>query len=169
MDKINFVNNDAPYLSAENLNQMQDNIEEAINEKNYLVATSTGTINLNGNTDITLTATSVVGTKLTLEDGKVKIGAGVSKVRISGSIFMDITYIESAGYIWGRIAKNASNVAGSISPILPSMAFISAVIPSHIIEVEEGDLFQLNVDVTGSTGTTRDGVTNTWLDVEVIE
>lgn len=31
MKKINFVNNDAPYLSAENLNQMQDNIEEAIN------------------------------------------------------------------------------------------------------------------------------------------
>ena len=32
MKKINFVNNDAPYLSAENLNQMQDNIETAINE-----------------------------------------------------------------------------------------------------------------------------------------
>lgn len=32
MKKINFVNNDAPYLSAENLNQMQDNIEEAIGE-----------------------------------------------------------------------------------------------------------------------------------------
>lgn len=30
MKKINFVNNEAPYLSAENLNQMQDNIEEAI-------------------------------------------------------------------------------------------------------------------------------------------
>lgn len=33
MKKINFVNNDAPYLSAENLNQMQDNIEEAIDKK----------------------------------------------------------------------------------------------------------------------------------------
>lgn len=31
MEKINFVNNNEPYLSAENLNQMQDNIEEAIN------------------------------------------------------------------------------------------------------------------------------------------
>lgn len=30
MEKINFVNNEAPYLSAENLNQMQDNIENAI-------------------------------------------------------------------------------------------------------------------------------------------
>ena len=31
MKKINFVNNSEPYLSAENLNQMQSNIEEAIN------------------------------------------------------------------------------------------------------------------------------------------
>lgn len=33
MDKINFVNNSAPDLSAETLNQMQNNIEEAIEEK----------------------------------------------------------------------------------------------------------------------------------------
>ena len=31
MEKINFVNNSEPYLSAENLNTMQDNIETAIN------------------------------------------------------------------------------------------------------------------------------------------
>ena len=31
MEKINFVNNSEPYLSAENLNQMQDNIENAVN------------------------------------------------------------------------------------------------------------------------------------------
>ena len=30
MEKINFANNSEPYLSAENLNQMQENIEEAI-------------------------------------------------------------------------------------------------------------------------------------------
>lgn len=29
MEKITFVNNSEPYLSAENLNQMQDNFEEA--------------------------------------------------------------------------------------------------------------------------------------------
>ena len=32
MKKINFVNNSQPYLSAENLNQMQNNMEEAIGE-----------------------------------------------------------------------------------------------------------------------------------------
>ena len=32
MEKINFVNNSEPYLSAENLNQMQSNIEDAIKD-----------------------------------------------------------------------------------------------------------------------------------------
>lgn len=31
MEKITFVNENAPYVSAENLNQMQDNVESAIN------------------------------------------------------------------------------------------------------------------------------------------
>ena len=31
MEKINFVNNSEPYLSAENLNQLQTNVETAIN------------------------------------------------------------------------------------------------------------------------------------------
>ena len=31
MEKITFVNENAPYVSAENLNQMQDNVENAIN------------------------------------------------------------------------------------------------------------------------------------------
>ena len=42
MKKINFVNNDAPYLSAENLNQMQDNIEEAIGDTYSTGETFTG-------------------------------------------------------------------------------------------------------------------------------
>ena len=32
MEKINFVNNSEPYLSAENLNQIQNNVEIEINE-----------------------------------------------------------------------------------------------------------------------------------------
>lgn len=37
MKKITFVNEDAPYISAENLNQMQTNVESAINEINGIV------------------------------------------------------------------------------------------------------------------------------------
>ena len=42
MEKINFANNNAPYLSADNLNQMQNNIEEAIGEHYSTEETFTG-------------------------------------------------------------------------------------------------------------------------------
>ena len=37
MNKINFVNNSEPALSAENLNKMQDNMEEEINNINDIL------------------------------------------------------------------------------------------------------------------------------------
>jgi hypothetical protein len=42
MEKINFKNNEAPYLSGETFNQMQDNIEEALEEHYSLEETFTG-------------------------------------------------------------------------------------------------------------------------------
>lgn len=43
MQKITFVNNSEPYLSAENLNQMQDNIEEATKDTYSTEETVIGT------------------------------------------------------------------------------------------------------------------------------
>lgn len=46
MNKINFVNNSAPALSAENLNQLQENVETAIDEADIREGgTMTGTLN----------------------------------------------------------------------------------------------------------------------------
>ena len=42
MEKIQFANNSEPYLSAENLNQMQDNIEKAIRDTYSTEETFTG-------------------------------------------------------------------------------------------------------------------------------
>lgn len=47
MKKINFANNSEPYLSAENLTQMQDNIEEAINGVVLFEGSTTGNVLLN--------------------------------------------------------------------------------------------------------------------------
>ena len=41
MKKITFINDEAPYLSAENLNLLQDNIEESIDEINKVIISST--------------------------------------------------------------------------------------------------------------------------------
>ena len=42
MEKITFVNNSEPYLSSETLNQLQDNIENAINETYSTTETKIG-------------------------------------------------------------------------------------------------------------------------------
>ena len=41
MKRIEFVNNQAPALNQTNLNALQDNIEEALEEKQDIVATGT--------------------------------------------------------------------------------------------------------------------------------
>lgn len=41
MEKIRFVNNQAPALNETNLNKMQDNFEEALNEKQDIIASGT--------------------------------------------------------------------------------------------------------------------------------
>ena len=141
---------------------------EEVEKLNYIVAIPREQTVLTGNTDIFLNKWRATGSKLTVVNNKVKIGAGVKKVRISASIFMDIT-TPAAGYFWGRIAKNNQNTAGSIISLTPDMGFASSAIAATIIEVAEGDTLWLNVDVTGAVGKVRDVFTTTWLCVEVVE
>lgn len=161
-------------LNADNLNhnfnELNSNLEEINNKiaKEYIAATANSNISVSGNTDILLTATKQSGTKLILENNKIKIGAGVSKVQVSGSVFIEIT-TQNNGYLWGRIVKNSTHVSGSIVPLLSGNAFVSSSIPSIIINVTEGDLLYLNVDAANIKGTVRTGDANTWLYVEVIE
>lgn len=54
MEKINFVNNSEPYLSAENLNQMQDNMENAVKTRTLLW--SNNNLDTLGMTNITLSS-----------------------------------------------------------------------------------------------------------------
>lgn len=161
-------------INKTNLNHNFKEIKEKIEEmdlafaKQYIIATSTGQTTLQNNTNIPLIKTRASGTKLKIQDNKIIIGADVSRVEVSGNIFMDITQ-QSNGYLWGRIVKNANHVSGSLHPLLSGMAFVSTPIASTIIDVKEGDLIYLNVDAAGAVGTTRDGDVYTWLCVKVIE
>lgn len=166
MEKIQFVNNSEPYLSAENLNQMQDNIENAINEKNYLVATITNEQSLSSNYILSLN--SVVekyGDKLTLSNGKIVVGAGVNKIRVSGSIFVNSP--SGTGYVWGVIRKGFNHIGSNITYASSGTSFMSSSIPTNIVSVQEGDTIDLMADSTCG-GTARTGRSNTWLYVEVI-
>lgn len=48
MDKINFKNGQAPYISDVNLNKMQDNVEQAIQDVADTIVTETATQETNG-------------------------------------------------------------------------------------------------------------------------
>lgn len=88
MDKINFVNKGQPAINDTNLNKMQTNIENEFNKKNIIA--------VGFNSDYAMTSSnwtqkklpfnkviSQVGNKLSLVDGGVKIGAGITKIKVS--------------------------------------------------------------------------------------
>ena len=134
-------------------------------EPNYIVATINAVYTTAENVRIILnTVAESSGTKLTLENGAIKIGEGVSKIRVSASAFIN-NWAASTNYAWLKIRKNESNIAGVINSATAS--FISTSIPTTIISVTSGD--EIDLAFEGPTSKLRNGRENTWLCVEVIE
>lgn len=110
--------------------------------------------------------------KLTIENGKIKIGKGVTKILVSASSFLEAMGAESVNYIWWFINKNNSRTASSICSGV-SVSFQTSIISDYILEVTEGDLLQLEYNAvykkSGSVVSVRGGQTNTRLHIEIIE
>lgn len=113
----------------------------------------------------TFNVQEVVGSKLTLSAGKVLVGAGVSKVKVSATAFADSA--NTGNYLWLAIIKNTGEVAKMLAA--PNGIYKSASISDRVISVNQGDTFTLNFDNTGGFPMTIRGDVNTWLTVEVIE
>lgn len=151
MEKINFKNKGetgAIPANANNLNLMQNNVENAINENKASVITVGLESNVefsNGNLVIPLNKIMASsGSKFELISGKIKIGAGVSKVKISGSI-LEQTDIPS---LYGAyICKNGSNLADAVnvgfSYIPTANEMFKVSLSAVVVEVEPGDLISL--------------------------
>lgn len=109
-----------------------------------------------------------IGDKLTLSNGRVKVGKGVSKVKVSGTIFYEEA--NNGSYIWNFIKSTSG---GSASAILSSSNYFnSSSISESIFEVQEGTeiFYYLNNAAYSSKRTVvKSGIENTWLLVEVIE
>ena len=170
MKKIQFVNNSEPYLSAENLNQMQSNVEEAT-ERSYILATINESLwGYGGKILDPIPLDTVVykkGEKFTLENNKIKIGAGVTAIRVSATIFVN-DFI-GTGYAWGKIMKNGTyEVATAIMPTITGASpYGSTCMPSTIVPVKEGDLINLRMEQTVRDEiSVRGGVSNTFLFIE---
>ena len=151
MEKINFGNKGdvgAKPLNNANINNLQNNVETAINDIKPSIITVGLESNVefsNGNLVIPLSKIMASsGSKFELISGKIKIGAGVSKVKISGSI-LEQTDIPS---LYGAyICKNGSNLDDAVnvgfSYIPTANEMFKVSLSAVVVEVEPGDLISL--------------------------
>ena len=113
---------------------------------------------------ITMTDTISSTNKLTLSNGGIKIGKGVSKVLVSGQVFMQSS--QTGNYLYAAISQNNSyNLAIALSNL--NTQFGTATMAPKLAVVSEGDIIYLR-GLEARTGTVRGG-SNTYLTVQVVE
>ena len=159
-------------INATNLNKMEQGIYDA-NDKNVI------TIGLNADTSFTSTANyqsidvnltnevGKTGTKLSLSNGKVSIGAGVTKVLISGAM-----QTQGDGNMYGlSLYKNNNTIAQAfVSP--PNSSYNHLSVVPIIVSVAQNDTIKMGVYINTSGSTKNLKAYNgggTYLTVEVIE
>ncbi|HET8708934.1 MAG TPA: hypothetical protein VFL85_01495 [Candidatus Saccharimonadales bacterium] len=89
------------------------------------------------------------GSCLTLSANKVVIGSGVSKVRVSFSIFAESVL---GAYIYPQIQKNGTSGFGE-SLKTPSSGYTSAGLSNVYINVTTGDTISIYVDTQAKSAT----------------
>ena len=144
------------------IGELQPNIITAELVKQISVTPQSGTINL--------TDAVIVGNKLSFANGKVIIGAGVSKVKISGNM-----RVSSSGSSLGvnlNIFKNNDIYAASNRTGVGADGYDGIAVSPKLIEVLEGDTIDMRYWKSSSTQSmTILGNTygSTYLTVEVVE
>lgn len=97
-----------------------------------------------------------IGNKFTLIDNGIKIGAGVTKVKVSANILQQASDVNLYG---GYITKNGTNLASAVNigfntiPRTNSWEFFHTGISPIIIDVVEGDIIYLCSYVNNTTST----------------
>ena len=97
-----------------------------------------------------------IGDKFTLIDNGIKIGAGVTKVKVSANILQQASVVNLYG---GYITKNGTNLASAVNigfntiPRTNSWEFFHTGISPIIIDVVEGDIIYLCSYINGITAT----------------
>ena len=135
-----------------------------INEKLYEISTNTKsaiTIGLSANvshigtTKVALdTVMNSIGNKFTLNSNGIRIGAGVTKVKVSANILQQASTVNLYG---GYITKNGTNLASAVNvgfntiTRTDSWEFFYTGISPIIIDVVEGDIIYLCSYVNNKT------------------
>ena len=169
MRKIEFENFKEPSLAREILMALQDNIEEAIEARNIMKAYQTSPQIADDYQKVNLHTYESVGELLSFTNGAIKIGKGISSIKVYGQIFFE--YLPTnQNYFWIQVRKNNEVIANKLTACPNNEDFITATVENAPISVNEGDLITLNFgDCTNSRPTTRAGKNETFLIVEAIK
>lgn len=85
-------------------------------------------------------AVEIVGNKLSIKNGKIVVGAGVSKIKISGILGVYDTTNQLI-YIYGR--KNDANIP--MPWVVNTVLDYQSMIYNNLISVQEGDIISISV------------------------
>lgn len=154
MGYFNFENGVTP-INDTNLNAMQDEIKEDITNKTEKIKEKNNMIAVGFNSDYSMTSSnwvqkdltfdklvSQVGNKLSLVSGKVKIGAGITKVKASfqtstanlgNDTFYDVALKHNTTTVAGNAGKKTGDPQAWSFPIAPVL-----------INVVEGDTISVS-------------------------
>lgn len=136
-----------------------------LNTNNYALSSTSGALNFNH-------ILSSVGDKLTNANGGIKIGAGVSKVKVSCNLWVNA---EGQHRVWMMLNLNkASGETVRLANVISTDmgGFVSGSIAQFVVDVSPNDYFNITYSNAASgMGVNRASasVTTTNLTVEVIE
>ena len=146
-----------------------------ITEKNIITAKATADgdeVTAYGNTYLTLGSSVSSGSKLSLVDGKVKIGAGISKIMVSGIVRYYYKNNNSSNkYELGAYIFNNDSSAISCRLTVPASGeniSDTIVLTPRIITAKENDLISL-IFYSTTGAITRKYLSESYLTVEVVE
>lgn len=136
-------------LSANMGRELKAMLDTFFQKKIFLKATASTIQNLSSNTNINLDTVSYTNDNTNeffkLENGSIKVvSSAINSIKVSGAINVENAQLN--GYLWVRVKKNNTTVAGQIVNHQEGIGYIGGVIPSTIIDVSEGDVITLNVD-----------------------
>ena len=154
VDGVAYDVTDAEYsgttpLSAQNLKKMENNTEQAINEVDskytpqaiYCKLSAEVVTNTSGYQNITnWEIVNAVGTSFTLQNGQIKIPAGVTKDKVTTKIR---AYHQGVEGLYGFITKNSTNQ--SPSWVVDDVNGYMTICNQAILDVQENDLISANV------------------------
>lgn len=158
LDNIGDINNNysQSQTDAYSCNYINEKLDE-ISTKSAITIGLSANVSHTATTKVALnTIMNNIGDKFTLIDNGIKIGAGVTKVKVSANILQQASAVNLYG---GYITKNGTNLTSAVNvgfntiPRTNSWEYFHTGISPIIIDVVEGDIIYLCSYINGITAT----------------